>query len=73
MSQKNKLKEKDGCKPSAPVTCSTPVAFSEMWWKIIEANRIEKAHKFGPNADVLSVMSARAMVIEALKWFKLKA
>jgi len=40
--------------------------FSEEWWKIIEANRIEKAHKFAPNADVLSAMSARAMVFDAL-------
>ena len=40
--------------------------FSEEWWKKIEANRIEKAHEFAPNADVLSVMSARAMVVDAL-------
>ena len=73
MAKKNKLKNKDGYRPSAPVSCSTPVTFSEAWWKIIEANRIEKAHKFGPNADVLSAISARAMVIDALKWFKLKA
>ena len=44
--------------------------FSEEWWKIIEANRIEKAHKFGPNADVSSSMSARAMVVDAIRWIE---
>jgi hypothetical protein len=61
-------------KPSAQVNCSTQInPFSQAWWKIIEANRIEKAHNFGPNADVLSAISARAMVLDALKWFKLRA
>jgi hypothetical protein len=47
--------------------------YSEEWWKIIEANRIEKAYKFAPGDEVLSVISARMMVVDALKWFKRKA
>lgn len=66
------MKKKSYSRSSA-TDCSTLKPFSYEWWKMIEANRIEKAYKFGPGADVLSTVSARAMVIDALKWFKLKA
>lgn len=42
--------------------------FTDEWWDHIESSHVEKAAKFGPEADVVSAMSARAMVISALSW-----
>lgn len=41
--------------------------FSEDWWKSIEKNNLEPAKMFGPDVMVVSKITARAMILKAIK------
>jgi len=51
-------------KPGSKVS---PVPYSEAWWSMVEKTQLEPAGNFNPVTNVVSIMGARAMVLDAIK------
>ncbi len=47
-----------------------PKPYTDEWWKLVEADLAEPAESFGGHVPVLSVISARKMVIDAIRFYR---